>query len=970
MKTSRLPQWLTIVLFITLTLVLPTPGLRAQTNSWINPASGKWENTNSWSLNILPNSSQIIDITNDGTKVITVDQTTVQVASNSMKVAIVEMSANNTLLLTNFGTNVPFHVLGNIAIFDNGPVLIYNSGLVVDGALAGGPVLQSGGFASIGGLTLAGFGSYTLTNNGELQCGGFTMIDSPFYQYSGKVTTGTIEMYNGPYFLYGGLLISSNIDLNGQEGGSYFDQEGGTNSTGPVKMGIISHSEFHVNSGALFADSISLAINDRDEGLFAQSGSLAVVTNAIYLAGSAFHFPWEGTRMVYSLSGSTLIAKNLILDGAGGPCEFDMANSLVSIAGDIEIRGATFAPGSMGFSGGTLRCANVVNTAGTVYISQTGGTFIVTNLFVFSGYWPHALYGPTVPGVYTFSGGTLTASNIQLDAELTIGDSPQANRITNSGYFQLSGILDVGIVAEHLGHFILASQIVTNWELPQGDLTQTFLNHAAINFTGNSAVLTFADSHSQNWSSAATLTIANWNGSLSGGGNTQLKFGTTVTGLTSSQLSQIRFLNPTGFPAGTYFAAILNTGEVVPYAPTITFTHNASSMVVNWTDTNFVLQTATNITGPWMDLLSANLHYTNNFTDPMRFFRLQKTGWHPGANMPVSRDWHTAALLSNGNVLIAGGVTSYGTLNNSDLFNPSAGNWTETSPLNTSRAYSSAVSLTNGTVLIAGGDSGGTILTSCEIYDPATALWTNTGSLNVNRSLHTLTLLENGKALAVGGYIPASGHATATVEIYDPSTATWTLTNSLHTARFVHTAVLLQNGKVLITGGDNGSNGSLNSAEIFDPATGAWTVTGSMSTDRYYFSTTVLPNGKALAVGGYSTTHGTFLTSCELYNPSTGNWTSTASLSTARWLHTAALLPNGKILASGGDGLGRLYSSEIYDPVAATWSNGGIMPNSHTIGTATVMQSGEVLVAGGLSPIVAPASTPPTYTSTTDIYVP
>src|SRR5690349_9633104 len=87
--------------------LLLAPCLLAQTNSWINPASGKWENTNSWSLNTLPASSQTIEITNDGTKVVTIDQTTAQVASNSMNVSSIDLSANNSLVLTNFGTNIP-----------------------------------------------------------------------------------------------------------------------------------------------------------------------------------------------------------------------------------------------------------------------------------------------------------------------------------------------------------------------------------------------------------------------------------------------------------------------------------------------------------------------------------------------------------------------------------------------------------------------------------------------------------------------------------------------------------------------------------------------------------------------------------------------------------------------------------------------------------------------------------------------
>ncbi len=66
--------------------------------------------------------------------------------------------------------------------------------------------------------------------------------------------------------------------------------------------------------------------------------------------------------------------------------------------------------------------------------------------------------------------------------------------------------------------------------------------------------------------------------------------------------------------------------------------------------------------------------------------------------------------------------------------------------------YHTATLLPNGKVLVAGGFNGGfTILTSAELYDPASGSWTATGSLNTARAYHTATLLPNGKVLVAGG---------------------------------------------------------------------------------------------------------------------------------------------------------------------------------------------------------------------------
>ena len=63
-----------------------------------------------------------------------------------------------------------------------------------------------------------------------------------------------------------------------------------------------------------------------------------------------------------------------------------------------------------------------------------------------------------------------------------------------------------------------------------------------------------------------------------------------------------------------------------------------------------------------------------------------------------------------------------------------------------------ATLLPNGQVLVAGGHGNGRLLASAELYDPATGTWTATGSLATARGYHTATLLPNGKVLVAGGY--------------------------------------------------------------------------------------------------------------------------------------------------------------------------------------------------------------------------
>ena len=66
---------------------------------------------------------------------------------------------------------------------------------------------------------------------------------------------------------------------------------------------------------------------------------------------------------------------------------------------------------------------------------------------------------------------------------------------------------------------------------------------------------------------------------------------------------------------------------------------------------------------------------------------------------------HTATLLPNGQVLIAGGENTLGFLASAELYNPSTGQWTDTGSMTTPRINQRATLLPNGQVLVSGGDN-------------------------------------------------------------------------------------------------------------------------------------------------------------------------------------------------------------------------------------------------------------------------
>ena len=351
-------------------------------------------------------------------------------------------------------------------------------------------------------------------------------------------------------------------------------------------------------------------------------------------------------------------------------------------------------------------------------------------------------------------------------------------------------------------------------------------------------------------------------------------------------------------------------------------------------------------------------------------------GLRPTGGGPANRTGHTATLLENGMVLVAGGSgTSTDTPRGAQLYDPATGAWSITGSLGQMRSGHTATRLANGKVLVAGGyrllgaATPVGLLDSCELYDPATGTWTSTGSLRATaggsgaRAGHTATLLPNGAVLVVGG-IGVSLDTPRSTQLYDPATGAWSIAASMAAPRAGHTATLLADGKVLIAGGLHILAavlpiGFLDGALLFDPATGRWTPTGGFAGSaaggggRAGHTATRLADGRVLVAGGAGS-NPEVPRWVQLYDPVSGSWTRGGELPQPRMNHTATLLADGRVLIAGGlrivtaTSLGATTSAVLFEPASGALTATASLNAARTGFTATRLPDGEVVAVAGI----------------------
>lgn len=302
-------------------------------------------------------------------------------------------------------------------------------------------------------------------------------------------------------------------------------------------------------------------------------------------------------------------------------------------------------------------------------------------------------------------------------------------------------------------------------------------------------------------------------------------------------------------------------------------------------------------------------------------------GWRATGAMTGPRFDHSATVLHDGRVLVAGGRSLDGreSLSSAELYDPQSGSWSATGDM-LSPGSGDAVLLDDGRVLLVRE-------ASAELYDPTTGSWAPAAPMTTRDHItYTVTRLVDGRVLLAG-----MGGA----EVYDPESDSWTRTGDMLTPRYNHVATLLLDGRVLVAGGDEEPDSEIHTAELYDSATGSWSATGDVGVPRSHGGV-LLPDGRVLDMGApYG---GPQLG--DLYDPDTGQWSPVDIdiVLSERYLGDPVLLLDGTVLFIAS------RETVVYDTSDGSWARVASMVEARVSKTPTLLIDGRVLVSGGHEP--------------------
>jgi hypothetical protein len=305
-------------------------------------------------------------------------------------------------------------------------------------------------------------------------------------------------------------------------------------------------------------------------------------------------------------------------------------------------------------------------------------------------------------------------------------------------------------------------------------------------------------------------------------------------------------------------------------------------------------------------LIAGGYDFTTHMTASAEIFDPSTRALSPTGDMNLGRNFAATTPVPGG-VLVVGGFDDVnGSVVTIERFDLASGTFGLSNVgLAMGREAHTATLLPDGTVLLAGGlqARGLRFLSSIERYDPAAdTIATSAGTLSPPRGFHAAAWIESRRSvLLVGGDSGMGELASAVRWQRDTDDVVPVATGRMRAGKAV-AAATLANGHVLVAGGANATDGTLADTDEYDPSTDAFTPAAPMHTRRMAHTVTALGDRRLIAIGGWSDSEpGPAATASIEVRAADGTWTRlSVDLAVARLDHRAVAIDRCHVLVVGG----------------------------------------------------------------------
>ena len=337
--------------------------------------------------------------------------------------------------------------------------------------------------------------------------------------------------------------------------------------------------------------------------------------------------------------------------------------------------------------------------------------------------------------------------------------------------------------------------------------------------------------------------------------------------------------------------------------------------------------------------------------------------WKKSSPLLTPRWGHTATLLDDGRVLVAGGKNNYLSAIESEIFDPNTETWVSAGQMSYERTGHTASLLSDGRVLIAGGFTYVPI-SYAEIYDVGKG-WVKTENLMGPRHMHSAVPLNDGQVLIIAGKAGLFTNLTR-VELYDSDSGSWSIKGKMPVALWGHTAIPLDCENVLIVGGKRNDGSSYNLAYLFDATTGGYQTTGKMNVPRFGHSATKISDEAVVVAGGHlnPSFQSDSVEILKLDTSGSYEWVLAKPMPIPLERHSAIYIGGGRLFLTGGwNGSSAASDTWIFDFNNNLWDVGPPMKDARWGHSMVWLDDKTVLISGGVGDDGLPLSSVEKYDS-------